>query len=365
MRAALMLGQAGELEVAEVTIDKPGPREVLIRTVGSGLCHSDLHFIDMPAALAGMGGSPALLGHEAAGVVELVGEDVTYVRPGDHVITFPVQFCGECEYCLRGRPTLCRQSPGARPADATPRLRYKGKPVSQFVNLGGFAEQMLVHEHAVVKIDQDYPLDRAAIIGCGVATGLGAVLNTAQVSPGSSVAVIGIGGVGLSALQGAVVAGARQIIAVDTEPAKFELARTLGATDTVDASSTDVVAAVRELSSGGVDYSFEAIGVKAAMEQSLQMLRPAGVATLVGVAMGQTLEIDPSVFMSETRLQGCIMGSSRFRTDLPHYIELDMLGRIDVAATIEGHIELGEINAGYEAMRQRSINGRRVIMFPT
>jgi len=364
MKAALLDETAGRLELADVTVDKPDAREVLIRTVGSGLCHSDLHFIDMPAAAAAMGSLPMVLGHEAAGVVEMAGDDVTHVRPGDHVITFPMQFCGTCEFCLGGRPTLCNNSPGARAAGAAPRLTSGGAPVAQFVNLGGFAEQMLVHEHALVKIDPDYPLDRAAVIGCGLATGVGAVLNTAQVRPGSSVAVVGCGGVGLSAIQGAVIAGARQIIAVDTQPAKFDLARKLGATDCVDASAGDPVAQVQELTGGGVDYSFEAIGLKPTAEQAFLMLRSGGTATIIGVGLGVTLNLDMMMFLSERRLQGSNMGSNRFRTDLPRYIELDQKGRLDVGSMIETHIALDAINDGYEAMRQQAINGRRVIMFP-
>jgi S-(hydroxymethyl)glutathione dehydrogenase / alcohol dehydrogenase len=217
MRAAI-LQTPGTLDIVELAIDKPAPREVLIRTVGSGLCHSDLHAIDSAA----MPRRPIIVpGHEASGVVEAVGSDVTYVKPGDHVITFLVQFCGACEYCLGGKPTICAAPVGARPAGSSPRLTLNGAPVGQFANLGGFAEQMLVHEHAVVKIDPDYPFDRAAVIGCGVCTGLGSVLKSAQVAPGSTVAVIGGGGVGLSAVQGARIAGARRIIVVDMQPRKF------------------------------------------------------------------------------------------------------------------------------------------------
>lgn len=363
MKAALLSETPGSLELTDLTIDKPQAREVLIRTVGSGLCHSDLHFIDMPMAASVMGFLPMLLGHEASGVVEMVGDDVTHVKAGDHVITFPMQFCGSCEYCLGGRPTLCNSSPGARAADAPPRLTLRGEPVSQFVNLGGFAEQMLVHEHALVKIDPDYPMDRAAVIGCGLATGVGAVLNTAQVRPGSTVAVVGCGGVGLSAIQGARIAGARRIIAVDTQPAKFDLARKLGATDCVDASAGDAVAQVLDLTGGGVDYSFEAIGLKPTAEQAFQMLRSGGTATIIGVGLGQTLEFDMMSFLSERRLQGSNMGSNRFRVDLPRYIEFDRMGRLDVGSMIEQHITLDDINTGYDAMRRQAINGRRVIMF--
>ncbi|HZP31529.1 MAG TPA: Zn-dependent alcohol dehydrogenase [Acidimicrobiia bacterium] len=363
MRAALLTEEPGRLELADVTIDKPQVHEVLIRTIGSGLCHSDLHVIDRPRATA-FGTLPMVLGHEAAGIVEAVGDDVTYVRPGDHVITFCMQFCGECEFCLRGRPTLCANSPGPRASDAPPRLTMAGDPVSQFANLGGFAEEMLVHEHALVKIDPDYPLDRAAIIGCGVATGLGAALNTAQVQPGSSVAVVGCGGVGLAVVQGAAIAGARQIVAVDMQPSKFDLARKLGATDCVDASAGDPVGQVLELTGGGVDYAFEAIGLRTTAEQAVGMLRPAGTATIVGVGIGELLQIDMAIFLGERRIQGCLMGSNRFRTDLPHYIQLDQMGRLDVGSMIETHIALDDVNDGYEAMRRQAINGRRVIMFP-
>jgi S-(hydroxymethyl)glutathione dehydrogenase/alcohol dehydrogenase len=364
MKAALLSGTPGRLDLADVTIDKPQSREVLIRTVGSGLCHSDLHFIDMPAAAEAMGFLPMVLGHEASGVVEMVGDDVTHVAPGDHVITFCTQFCGACEFCLRGRPTLCTNSPGRRAEDVAARLTKDGEPVAQFTNLGGFAEQMLVHEHALVKIDPDYPLDRAAIIGCGVATGLGAALNTAQVQPGSSVAVIGCGGVGLSAIQGAVIAGARQVVAVDSQAAKFDLARKLGATHCVNASAGDPVAQVQEVTGGGVDYSFEAIGLKPTAEQAFSMLRAGGTATVIGVGMGATIELDLGSFLDERRIQGSRMGSNRFRTDLPRYIELDRVGRLDVGSMIESHIALEDINDGYEAMRRQQINGRRVIMFP-
>jgi len=283
MKAAI-LQTPGQLDLVDLVIDKPAAHEVLIRVVGSGLCHSDLHAID-----AQVPNRPIIVpGHEASGIVEQVGSEVTYVQPGDHVITFLVQFCGECEYCLGGRPTICATPVGARKPDAAatapnPRLTYQGKPVGQFANLGAFAEQMLVHEHAVAKIDRDYPMDRAAIIGCGVCTGLGSVLKSAAVRPGSTVAVVGGGGVGLSAVQGARLAGARRIILVDIQPEKFDLARKAGATDCVDPGQGDPVQQIKDLTGGGVDYSFECLGLKATCEQSVQMLRPGGVATIIGL----------------------------------------------------------------------------------
>ena len=365
MRAAVMSGTLGSLEICEVTVDAPLPYEVLVRTVGSGLCHSDLHVIDGDYGAAGLDAPGGIVfGHEASGVVEAVGDAVTYVRPGDHVVTFPLQYCGNCEFCLRGRPTLCAHSPGARPFTDRPRLTRDGRFVFPFNNLGAFAEQMLVHEHALVKIDPDYPLDRAAIIGCAVATGFGGVVNTARVPVGSSVAVIGMGGVGLAAVQTASAVGARQIIAIDTEAAKLDTASKSGATHFVDASSTDAVAAVLDLSGGGVDYAFEAIGSRLTVEQSFRMLRRGGVATVLGISVGQRIEIDGGLFVHERRLQGSLMGSCRARIDVPRIMELDMAGRLDLAGFLERHITLDQINDGFDAMRRREIDGRRIISFP-
>src|SRR5262245_34290630 len=202
MKAAVLRAVKQPLSIEDVQISKPGPREVLVRTVAAGVCHSDLHF-QTGAYTYPM---PAVLGHESAGVVEQVGSDVHYVQPGDHVITCLSVFCGLCEFCLSGRPALCtKQGLRRSPTDA-PRLSQNGTPIWQFLDLSSYAEQMLVHENAIVKIRKDMPLDRAALIGCGVTTGVGAVFNTAKVEPGATVAVIGCGGVGLSAIQGAAIA---------------------------------------------------------------------------------------------------------------------------------------------------------------
>ena len=217
---------------------------------------------------------PAVLGHESAGVVEQVGSEVRYVAPGDHVITCLSVFCGHCEYCLKGAPVALRQGRHAPRRRTTRRgSRRRARSMHQFLDLSSFAEQMLVHENAVVKIRKDMPLDRAALIGCGVTTGVGAVFNTAKVPAGATVAVIGCGGVGLSAIQGARIAGAGRIIAVDTLAAKLELAKRFGATDVVNASDGDPVEQVKQLTGGGVDYSFEAIGLKKTAEQAFGMLQ--------------------------------------------------------------------------------------------
>ncbi len=259
MKAAVLTSIPGELTVEDVAIDKPQKNEVLIRTAAAGLCHSDLHFMEGKYPYL----TPTVPGHESAGVVEAVGEDVTYVQPGDHVITCLSVFCGHCDYCLSGRTNLCAgKSLVARGFEGTPRLSMNGQPVFQFLDLSSFGEYMLVHQNAVVKVTKDIPLDRAALIGCGVTTGVGAVFNTARVQAGSTVAVIGCGGVGLNCVQGAALAGACRVIAVDMVPLKLKLAEQFGATDLVDASKGDAVQQVQELTGGGVDYSFEAIGLK-------------------------------------------------------------------------------------------------------
>src|SRR5271156_2215872 len=270
MKAAVFHGPKMPLSIEDVELDKPQDREVLIKTVASGVCHSDLHFVDGLYPYA----APAVLGHEAAGIVEEVGKQVTYVKPGDHVICCLSVFCGTCARCMSGHPNLCsnKEATQRKPGDK-PRISQKGQPVNQFLDISSYCEKMLLHENAVVKIREDLPLDRAALIGCGVTTGVGAVLNTAKIEPGSTVAVFGCGGVGLAAIQGARIAGARRIIAVDKFPSKLELAKKLGATDGVDTSQVDAVKAIRELTNGGVDYAFEAVGLKVLAEQCFEAIK--------------------------------------------------------------------------------------------
>ena len=359
MRAALLKEIPGDLVIEDVDIDQPGPREVLIRTAAAGLCHSDLHFIEgkYPYML------PTVLGHESAGIVEAVGDQVTYVQPGDHVITFLSVFCGECDYCLGGRPTLCQNPSNARALDEPPRLSQNGQPVFQFINLSSFAEQMLVHEHAVVKIDPEFPLDKAAILGCGVTTGLGASINTAGIRPRDTVAVIGLGGVGFSAVQGARIAGATRIIAVDMVQAKLDTAAELGATDLVNASEVDAVAKVIELTGTGVHHAIECIGLKVTAEQAFQMLRPGGTATIVGmIPYGTKMEIDGFALLTERKVQGCVMGSSKFRYDIPNYIELYKQGRLKLDELVSAHIKLDEVNDAFKRLASAEVT-RSVIIF--
>jgi S-(hydroxymethyl)glutathione dehydrogenase / alcohol dehydrogenase len=358
MKAAIFHGPHEPLTIEDVHIDKPMAHEVVVRVVASGVCHSDLHFVDgyypFPA--------PAILGHEAAGIVEDVGPLVDDFTPGDHVIACLSVFCGRCDYCLTGRTHLCQSRP-VRPKDAPPKLSWKGAPVNQFANLSAYAEKMLVHENAIVKVRDDMPLDRAALIGCGVTTGVGAALNTARIEPGSTVAVFGCGGVGLAVVQGAHIGGARMIIAVDVHDAKLATAKELGATHAVNAGADDPVKAIRELTGGGVDYSFEAIGLKKAAEQCFDCLRPGGTATIVGmIPVGQKIELEGSVFLREKRIQGCSMGSNRFKVDMPRYIDLYLQGRLRLDEMITRRLKLEDVNEAFRAMKAGEV-ARSVLMF--
>ena len=359
MKAAVLRAVNQPLSIEDVQIDNPRSREVLIRTGAVGVCHSDLHYIEGKYAAP----FPTILGHESAGIVEKVGSDVTYVKPGDHVITCLSVFCGHCEYCTTGRPFSCGNPETARAEDQQPRLTQNGGDMHQFYSLSSFAEQMLVHEHALVKVREDMPLDRAALIGCGVTTGFGAVINTAQIEVGSTVAVIGCGGVGLSAVNGAAIAGAGRIIAVDINGSKLNLARHFGATDVVDASAGDAVEQVKELTGGGVEYSFEALGLKKTSEQAFRMLRTSGVATIIGmVPEGEMIEIHGADLLDDKRLQGSNMGSNHFRRDMPRYVEFYLDGKLKLDEMISRRIELTQINEAFEEMKQGEL-ARSVITF--
>ncbi|MFI5316177.1 MAG: Zn-dependent alcohol dehydrogenase [Myxococcota bacterium] len=358
MKAAVLRAVKQPLTIEDIEISKPGPHEVLVRTVAAGVCHSDLHF----QTGAYMYPMPAVLGHESAGVVEQVGSEVRYVAPGDHVITCLSVFCGHCEFCLSGRPALCTKHDTRRKPTDPPRLSKGGQPVWQFLDLSSYAEQMLVHENAIVKITKDMPLDRAALIGCGVTTGVGAVFNTAKVPPGATVAVIGCGGVGLSAVQGAAIAGAGRIIAVDMLDSKLELARKMGATDAVNAKKGDPVQQVKELTGGGVDFSFEAIGLKVAAEQAFGMLKNGGTATVIGmIPLGQKVELPGVDFLFEKKIQGSSMGSNRFRTDMPKYVDMYLNGKLNLDDMVSKRIKLADVNDAFAALEKGEV-ARQVIM---
>ena len=359
MKAAVLREVRKPLQIEDVQISKPGAHEVLIRTAAAGLCHSDLHFIEgsYPFPL------PAVLGHESAGVVEAVGSEVRTVKPGDHVITCLSAFCGHCEHCLTGHMSRCQSPETKRGADEEPRLTQDSRPLPQFLNLSSFAEQMLVHEHALVAIRKDMPLDRAALIGCSVMTGFGAVSHTANVRAGETVAVIGCGGVGLSIINAAAIVGASRIIAVDMVSSKSNLAMSFGATDFVDASDGDAVAKVLQLTSGGVHHAFEAIGLAKTAEQAFNMVARGGTATVVGmIPPGQTVNLMGAAFLGEKKIQGSIMGSNRFPVDMPRLVEFYMQGRLKLDEMVSARIPLERIDEGFEAMRRGGV-ARSVVVF--
>ena len=361
MKAAVMRERNEPLVIEDVQVDKPGPGEVLVRTVASGVCHSDLHVIEGGLPMP----PPVILGHEPAGVVEQVGPDVSDFAPGDHVIGCISAWCGKCDQCLQGRPHLCGGANTQRAPEAGPRLSAAdGSVILQFANLSSFAETMLTHERALVKIDPDMPLDRAALIGCGVTTGLGAVLNTARIEAGCTTAVIGCGGVGLAALQGCRIAGAGRIIAVDNQPWKLELAEKLGATDIVDASQGDPTMQVLEKSGGGVDYSFECIGLGPTVQQAVGMIKSGGAALLVGVVpVGQMVELHiADITLREKRVMGSMMGSNRFRLDMPRYVDFYLDGRLLLDEMISARLELDQVNEAFESMRKGEA-ARSVLVF--
>lgn len=338
------------LGIEDVEIASPMAHEVLVDVAAAGLCHSDLRFIEgaFPHDL------PTVLGHEVAGVVREIGDSVATVAVGDRVVMSISVFCGECELCVSGKTHLCVGKEATRRGrDQPPRLSILGEPVSQFLDLSGFAESMLVHESAVVPIGHDVPLNMAAVLGCGVATGLGAVFNTAGVAAGERVAVIGCGGVGLSAVQAARIAGATQVIAIDTVEDKLSLARELGATHVVAATDPGLVATVIAISGGlGVDHVIEAVGSPETIQTGFAMTRRGGTTTVVGlVPAGSTVEVPTDDLFYERRLQGSVMGSNEFRLDVPRYVRMYLDGILNLDDMVTERIGLDQINEGFDLMR--------------
>ena len=348
MRAAVMHEAKQPLTIETLEVAKPAAHEVLLRTAYAGLCHSDLHFMEGLYPMQ----TPCVLGHESSAVVEAVGSEVTYVKPGDRVITCTSVFCGTCYYCTSGRPNLCDNVAVKMPPGVAQRLFWRGKPVVQCFNLSSFAEQLLVHENAVVKIADDIPLNIGCLVGCGVITGAGAVINTAKVPAGATVAVFGCGGIGLSAVNGAAIAGADRIIAIDTVSSKLDVAKMMGATDVINASNVDPVEAIKEMTGGGVEYSFEAVGLKKTAEQSFQCIRAGGTATIIGmVPYGMKIELHGYDFLRERKIQGSSMGSNRFRVDMPRLLNSWKKGGLKLDHLISSHIKLDDINEGYANLK--------------
>ena len=360
MKAAVLIEPGKPLEIETLIVSNPGPHEVLIRTAACGLCHSDLHFIDgsYPHAL------PAVPGHEAAGIVEAVGSEVRTVKVGDAVVTCLSAFCGHCEYCVTGRMSLCLGAETRRSSSDAPRLtRPDGSPVAQMLNLSAFAEMMLIHEHACVRIDPEMPLDRAAVIGCAVTTGAGTIFNACKVTPGETVAVVGCGGVGLATINAAKIAGAGRIIACDPIPEKRALALKLGATDVIDAMADDAAAQIIALTKGGVDHAIEAVGRPSAGELAVKSLKRGGTATILGMMpLQHSVGLSAMDLLSGKKLQGAIMGGNRFPVDIPRLVDFYMRGLLDLDSIVAETIPLSQINEGFEKMKKGDA-ARSVIVF--
>ncbi|MEY3702871.1 MAG: hypothetical protein RLZZ561_491 [Pseudomonadota bacterium] len=360
MKAAVLIEPNKPLVIEDLTISKPGPHEVLIRTAACGLCHSDLHFIEgaYPHPL------PAVPGHEAAGIVEAVGSEVRTVKPGDAVVTCLSAYCGHCEFCVTGRMSLCLGGDTRRaPGDAARLSRADGSAVNQMLNLSAFAEQMLIHEHACVKINPDMPLDRAAIIGCAVTTGAGTIFNACKVTPGETVVVVGCGGVGLATINAAKIAGAGRIIAADPIPEKRALAMKLGATDTIDATAEGAAATIMEMTKGGVDHAIEAVGRPASAQLAVNVLRRGGTATILGMMpLAEKVGLSAMDLLSGKKLQGAIMGGNRFPVDIPRLVDFYIRGLLDLDSIIAERIPLSAINDGFDKMKKGD-SARSVIVF--
>tara|TARA_Y100000588_G_C14082842_1_gene850962 strand:- start:49 stop:1128 length:1080 start_codon:yes stop_codon:yes gene_type:complete len=349
MKAAVLNGPQTALSIEDLEVDSPGPTEAVVKVIAAGVCHSDLHFIEgtYPTQY------PTVLGHEVAGVVSEVGTAVTNVSVGDRVIIGFVQPCGHCGDCDSGRPNLCRQ--GA-PRREQPGLTRGGEGVTQMANVGGFAEYVITYASGLVKVTDDIPLEIAALVGCSVMTGYGAVVNTAGVTPGSTVAVIGAGGVGLNIIQAAALAGAQKVIAVDMVEHKLATARNFGATDVVDASEGDPIAKVQELTGGGCDFAFEAIGLKATSEQAYQMARRGGTAIVVGMVPPlDKIEVSGMIWMEEKTLKGSFYGGARFHRDMPNILNLYRQGKLDLDGLVTRRYKLDEINEAFDALRNGEV----------
>jgi S-(hydroxymethyl)glutathione dehydrogenase / alcohol dehydrogenase len=363
MRAGVFEKVGSPLLIDDIEIDDPLPGEVIVEVRASGLCHSDLtimrHGLDVPL--------PAVLGHEVAGVVGALGDDVEEFRVGDHVVAHLLSYCGVCSRCVVGNVAEClHPETTRRQSGGRPRLRRGSESLFQMNDLGGFAERILVHHNNLVRVTADIPFDKAALLGCGVITGAGAAIRTADVRVGDTVAVIGCGGIGLSAIQGAALAGARRVIAIDVQPAKLELARRFGATDVVNSADADIVAAVRAITeTDGVDRSIEAVGLKTTAQDAIRVLGQGGAAFLIGLQRpGTLIEVDPweDFVFGHRSVKGVYMGNANPRVDIPLYADLYLQGRFNLDDMVSQTIPLESVNDGYEALASGEV-ARSVVTF--
>jgi alcohol dehydrogenase len=354
MGAPTPYAESKPLSIAEVDLDPPGPGEVLVKIAAAGLCHSDLSVIDgnRPRPM------PMVLGHEAAGVVEELGPGVDDLVVDDHVVLVFVPSCGHCVPCAEGRPALCEPGAAANAAgtllSGAKRIHCDGVEVNHHIGCSAFAEYATVSRRSLVKIDRELPLDEAALFGCAVMTGVGAVINTARIQAGASVAVIGLGGVGLATLLGAVAAGARRVVAIDLSDDKLGLARQLGATDTFNAGASDAVEAIRAATNGGVEYAFEMAGSVRAMELAYMITRRGGTTVTAGLPPPtHTFNLPQVNLVAEERtVKGSYIGTCVPARDIPRYVELYRRGRLPVDRLMSSHLKLDDINLGFDLLHE-------------
>jgi len=363
MKAAILYEPDTPLRVEEVTLDEPQGQEILVKIAATGVCHSDLHFMkgEMPIPM------PVVVGHEGAGVVEKVGPGVSMLKPGDHVVLMVAFSCGKCRYCVEGRPTMCVENLPIMSMATLPggvrRLRKDGQELGHLFGLGCFAEYAVVHERSAVKIREDAPLEVACLLGCGTTTGIGAAINTAGIRPGESLAVYGCGGVGLSAVMGAKLAGAGKIIAVDTLDRKLEMAKELGAHHAINASQEAPQAKIMELTGGGADYALECIGNPDTMIQAFGSIRFGGKCVIVGMApLGSMISFAPFEFLLGKTITGTVQGDIRAFVDVPRYVDLYMNGELPIDKLITRGYSLEKINDAFEALEGGEVI-RSVIRF--
>ncbi len=365
MGASAPFAESRPLKIETLELDPPGPGELLVQIKAAGLCHSDLSVINGSRPRP----TPMALGHEAAGIVKQIGEGVTRFKEGDHVVLVFVPSCGHCVPCAEGRPALCEPGAAANVAgtlvSGNRRLHQDGDDIHHHLGVSAFADHAVVSETSCVKVDPSLTFEEAALFGCAVITGVGAVLNTAKVEPGSRVAVIGLGGVGLNSLLGAVLAGAKQIVAVDLRDDKLDLARQLGATDAVNASDADAVAKIKELTGGGVDYAFEMAGSVPALELAWAITARGGETVTAGLPHPEKrMQLPPVQLVGEERtLKGSYIGSCVPVRDIPRYIDLYKQGKLPVDRLMSDRIALEDINAAFDRL-DAGETVRQVIVFP-
>jgi S-(hydroxymethyl)glutathione dehydrogenase/alcohol dehydrogenase len=357
-RAAVAWEAGKDLEITEIDLEGPKEGEVLVRIVATGVCHTDAYTL---SGVDPEGLFPAVLGHEGGGIVEEVGPGVTWVKPGDHVIPLYIPECGTCSYCDSGKTNLCQsirstQGKGLMP-DGTSRFSHGGKPIFHYMGTSTFSEYTVLPEISLAKIRKDAPLDKVCLLGCGITTGIGAVLNTAKVEPGATVAVFGLGGIGLSVVQGAVMAGASRILAVDINPAKFELARQLGATDCVnplDTPDTPIQEVIVEMTKGGVDYSFECVGNVHLMRAALECAHKGwGESVIIGVAgAGEEISTRPFQLVTGRVWRGTAFGGVKGRSELPALVDRAMAGEITIDPFVTHTMGLDDINHAFHLMHE-------------